>query len=282
MVGGGASPDNAGAPDVIADKGAPTNVMRKLFDLLNKPWMAGTLTGLISGTLVAFFLSATGQATLAAARSGFSSPTCSNPQGLLQVRNDQIFANAFYVQADSIPSYGEYHSPGNTTDGNLETSWLQAWPSLTTTLGKKSSDYIEWSFSQPRNVRLICIVDGWTENSITYTRTLPIGTATVYVTNSEIPPRQGSPQPSGMCSSHRSRFKDYLGRKGQMGFAYQWQAVKFRCVTDNIVLHIDNVSKASMLKRSNLALQQLDGHMSPLAGLSEIRFYYCPAFLCMG
>jgi hypothetical protein len=290
-MGEGASSDNPRAPDVVAGEEPSANVnnrqirgfIRKVisrFGWLKNTWVAGVLTGVISGTMVAFFLSATGQATLTAFRNGFATPTCSNPQWLLQVPNDQVFSSAFYVQADSIPGYKEYHSPGNTIDGNLETSWLQAWPSLTTNLGKKSSDYIEWSFSQPRNVRLICIVDGWTENSTTYTRTLPIGTATTYVTGSDIPPRHGSPLPSVTCSSSTTRFKDYLGRGGQMGFAYQWQPISFQCVTDNIVLHVDHVSKASMLKRPNLALHQLDGQVSPQTGLSEIRFYYCPAFLC--
>jgi hypothetical protein len=285
------SPDDVGTPDVVAGEEPSANVkdrrirgfickVKSRFGWLNNNWAVGILTGVISGALVAFFLSSTGQATLTATRDGFAAPTCSNPQWLLQVPDNQIFSSAYYVQADSIPGYDEYHSPGNTIDGNLETSWLQAWPSLTTNMGRKSSDYIEWSFSQPRNVRLICIVDGWSENSTTYKRTLPIGTATTYVTNSEIPPHDGSPQPSGTCSGSTTRFKDYLGRRGLMGFAYQWQPIGFRCVTDNIVLHIDQVSKSSMLNRPNLALHQLDGKVSPLVGLSEVRFYYCPAFLC--
>jgi hypothetical protein len=287
-----ASPDKARAPDAVADKESTANFenhrirrffskVKNHFGWLNKPWVAGTLTGVISGTLVAFFLSGTGQAALATIRGGFANPSCANPQGLLQVPNDQIFANAYYVQADSIPGYNEYHSPDSTIDGNLGSSWLQFWPSYTTKYGKESSDYIEWSFSQPHNVRLICIVDGWAENNITYRRTLPIGTATIYVTNSEIPPPVGSPQPSGICSSRTAHFRDYLERGGEMGFTDQWQPITFHCVTDNIVLHVDHVPRAWILKRPKLALEQLSGLESPLTGLSEVRFYYCPAFLCV-
>jgi hypothetical protein len=285
-MGESASPDNVKVPDIVASEELPANGKKprngaSFGKVMGNSWVAGILTGLITGTLVAFFLSPTGQATLATIRGGFTKPTCSNPQGLLQVPSDQIFANAYYVQNDSIPGYGVYHSPGNSIDGNLGTSWLQVWPSYTTNLGKRSSDYIEWSFSQPHNVRLICVVNGWAENDITYRRTLPIGTATIYVTDSEIPPSSGSPRPSGVCSSRTTRFKDYLDREGRTGFAYQWQPVEFHCVTDNIVFHIDRVSKASKLKRPDLALYQLPRLVSPLTGLSEVRFYYCPLFLCM-
>ncbi len=283
-----ASPDNVEPPDGVSSEEPSSNgkthrirnflhKVKDHFRWLNNSWVAGILTG----TLVAFFLTATGQATLTAIRDGFARPTCSNPQWLLQVPDNQIFSNAYYIQSDTIPGYGEYHRPGDTIDSDLGTSWLQLWPSPTTHLGKRSSDYIEWSFSQPHNVRLICIVDGWTEDRITYSQTLPIETATIYVTNSGISPPHGSPHSSRICSSETTRFKDYLERGGQLEFAYQWQPVEFQCVTDNIVLHIDHVSVTSMLKRHNLALSQLNGQWFPLTGLSEVRFYYCPAFLCV-
>jgi hypothetical protein len=246
-------------------------------------WLTGILTGLISGALVSFYLTATGQATWTAIHNGLSRPSCANPQWLLQVSDSVIFANAYYVQRDQVPGYGFLHAASNTVDGSLSTSWLQFWPSPSTHLGEKaSSDYITWAFPQSYDVRLICIVDGWTEDTHTYKATLPIGTATVYVTNSSSEaPSVGSPAPSGMCASQTPDFKDYMQRNGDVGFAYQWQPITFHCVTDNIVLRIDSVSKNSEAFREPFLVESsMYGLQGPLTGLSEVRFYYCPALLC--
>jgi hypothetical protein len=230
--------------------------------------------------MVAFFLSPTGQASATAMRDHLTKPTCDNPQWLMQVPDNEIFSNAYYVQHDTIPQYGIYHTPEDTVDGNLTTSWLQMWPSPTTSMGRKSSDYIEWTFSRSYDLRLICIVDGWTENSITYKETLPIGSTTVYATNPTIPPPNiGSPVPISACRASGAHFRDYNTRADSVGFIYQWQPVAYRCLTRGIVLHIDSVAGAS--NRSGLALSEvINGKREPLVGLSEVRFYYCPALLC--
>jgi hypothetical protein len=246
-------------------------------------WLTGILTGVISGALVSFYLTATGQATWTAIHNHFTQPSCTNPQWLLQVPDSAVFANAYYVQRDQIPGYGLLHAASNTIDGSLSTSWLQFWPSPSTHLGEKaSSDYITWAFPQSYDVRLICIVDGWTEDTHTYKDTLPIGTATVYVTNANSEaPSVGSPAPSSMCASQTPDFKDYMQKNGDVGFAYQWQPVTFHCVTDNIVLRIDSVSENSMTFRQDfLVKSSMYGLQGPLTGLSEVRFYYCPVLLC--
>jgi hypothetical protein len=254
-------------------------------------WLTGIVTGIISGALVSFYLTATGQAAFTAIRDHFAQPTCANPQWLLQVPDSEVFANAYYMQHDQIPDYGLYHVASNTIDGNLSTSWLQFWPSPSADSAtsaspgeKSSSDYITWAFPQNYDVRLICVVDGWTENAHTYVDTLPIGRATVYVTGSTSEaPSVGSPVPSSMCASRTVAFKDYIQEDGDTQFAYQWQPIAFHCVTDNIVLYIDDVSANSVAVRTKyhfLVDSSLGTYTKPLTGLSEVRFYYCPAILC--
>jgi hypothetical protein len=249
-----------------------------------KDIFVGILTGLISGIVVAFYLTPTGQAAVTAVRDGVrdqAEPTCSNPQWLLQVPDNSIFASSYYFQKDNIPSYGVAHTPGLTVDGNLRTAWLQFWPSPTTKSARDNSDYIEWTFSNRYDIRLICIIDGWTEDNTTYEDTLPIGTATTYTSNSNIPaPHIGNPVVSRQCSRSRQSFSDYLHRKG-LEYTFEWQPIPFRCLTNNVVLHIDGVSARSVLFRNGeLADSQLGSYRAPLAGLSEIRFYYCPSALC--
>jgi hypothetical protein len=245
-------------------------------------FLIGILTGLISGVVVSFYLTATGQAAFTALRNHFVKPSCANPEWLLQVPSSDVFASAYYMQRDQVPGYGAFHVAGNTIDGDLGTSWLQFWPSLSTGSGKSSSDYIEWSFAKHYDVRLICIVNGWTEDVYTYKATLPIGGATVYATDEAAPPPVGSPSPSKTCASQNESFKDYLQKNDTVEFAYQWQPITFHCVTNNVILHIDSVSETSIaLRDSYLVDSSLDGHRAPLTGLSEVKIYYCPAVLCL-
>jgi len=259
---------------------SPTAALRELVTSIRESsWLAGIATGLISGVLVAFYLSATGQATVTAIRHGFARPSCSNPQWLLQVPDTQIFSSAFYEQKDAIPGFADFHVASNSIDGDLSSSWLQFWPSKSDHQGD-SSDYIEWSFAQPYDVRLICVVDGWTEDLTTYMDTLPIGTAKVYSTDGQ-PPAHGSPLPSSGCATEQARFKDYLQKSGEVEFTYQWQPVSFHCNTSNIVLHIASVSRTSSAWRGkSLVDSELNGYQDPLVGLSEVKFYYCPTALC--
>ena len=242
--------------------------------------LSGILTGLVSGVLVAFYLTPTGQATLTAIRHHVTKPNCSNTQWLLQVPDNEIFASSYYFQADNIPGYGILHVPDSTIDGDLRTAWLQLWPSPSTHQ-RDSSDYIEWTFPQKYHIRLICIVDGWTEDSATYVDTLPIGAATIYATDSAKPaPMTGSPARSSQCSSLKQAFRDYLNKSG-LEYSYDWQGAPFSCTTDDVVLHIDSVSKSSMAyRKGSLISSQIGADHGALVGLSEVRFYYCPDVLC--
>jgi hypothetical protein len=234
--------------------------------------LIGTVAGLISGAIVSFFLTSTGHATIIAADHFWKAPNCSNPQWLLQVPDNSIFSSAYYFQQDSLVQFRLVHVPDFTVDGDLRTAWLQAWPSPSS-----SSNYIEWTFPSDYNVRLMCIVDGWTEDSETYDRTLPIGKATIYTTNtSKHVPAIGEPVQSRNCSPGHVSFKDYFKR-----YSYEWQGVTFNCDTNNVVLHIDGVSKASIKRRGSM-LSKIQFYDSPrsLTGLSEVRFYYCPTMLC--
>ena len=275
---GGTKSTPVPAPDT---NGAKKRDKKRLKSVVSNSWLIGLLTGLISGVVVAFYLSATGQAALTAARHGLTRPSCSDPQWLLQVPDSDVFASAYYVQYDKIQGYDNFHPASSTVDGDLSTPWLQSWPSPTTYSGARDSDYIEWSFAQAYNIKLICVVDGWAADLPTYRDALPIGTATVYVTNKGVPPMVGSPRPSDICTSRRASFQDYLHPNGGVTSVYQWQPVYFHCKTSNVVLRIDSVSQRSMtLRNQYLAQSSLGGSQVHLAGLSEIRFYYCPSALC--
>lgn len=238
-----------------------------------KGGLAGIFTGLISGAVVAFYLTPTGQASWIAIRHFSATPSCTNPLWLLQVPNSEVFASAYYEHLDQIPNYRMLHVASNTIDGDLSTSWLQLWTPVTRHPDLSSSDYIEWSFAQSYRIRLICIVDGWAEDTDTYTGTLPIGTATVYSTEETVPPTSGSPSPSGKCGRPQASFQDYMQQNGRVVFDYQWQPITFDCTTSKVVLHIDDVSQRSISLRDNLS-------QPPLTGLSEVKFYYCPYMLC--
>jgi hypothetical protein len=246
-----------------------------------RDWAIATVTGVVTSIALAFYLSATGQAALTAAGDGFAKPSCANPQSLLQVPDSEIFAHAYYEQMDAVDNFKLFHVAGNTIDGDVNTSWLQFWPSWSTAQGKASSDYIEWSFAHSYDVRLICVVDGWPEDRNTYTQTLPISTAMIYSTDpSSIPPTVGSPRRSGTCAARQASFTDYLHADSTVTFADQWQSVRFHCVTSDLVLRVEGVSKASIANRPLLQKTTLQGYSEPVTGLSEVRFYYCPAILC--
>ena len=231
----------------------------------------GLFTGLVTSTLIAVYFTPTGQASLTAARHWFAKPTCANQQGLLQVPVSDVFANAYYDYWDTIPGYSVYHRPNYTIDGDLGTAWLQPWATSV-----KPSSYIEWAFNQRYDIRLICVVDGWTEDSKTYALTYPIGTATVYATNlGNPPPRIGRPLTSPLCPSLKATFRNYLLRNSFVKDPYQWQPVGFHCLTDNIVLFITGVA-GEAVRNGKL----IWGNPEPLTGLSEVRFYYCPSALC--
>jgi hypothetical protein len=167
-----------------------------------------------------------------------------------------------------------YHRPTYTIDGDLGTAWLQPWGA-----DVKPSSYIEWAFNQRYDIRLICIVDGWTEDSKTYALTYPIGTATVYATSLDKPaPRVGRPVTSLQCPSLKATFQNYLLRNSFVNDAYQWQPVGYHCLTNNVVLLITGVAGAAV--RNGPLVWGNPTQLRMLTGLSEVRFYYCPSALC--
>ena len=118
-----------------------------------KSGLSAIFAGLISGALVAFYLTPTGQASYVAIRHFSAKPSCTNPLWLLQVPDSQVFASAYYEQLDQIPNYRLFHVASNTIDGDLSTSWLQPWSPATRHPSLSSSDYIEWSFAQSYRIR---------------------------------------------------------------------------------------------------------------------------------
>ena len=254
--------------DGTAESGSPTKAKRRRLD----GCLVSLITGLIVSISIAFYLTPTGQATLTAARHLLAKPTCANQQWLLQVPDNDIFASAYYINYDSIPGYSTYHLPNYTIDGNIGTAWLQRLPATGNT-----SSYIQWSFNRRYDIRLICVVDGWAEDSRTYARTYPIGTGTFYTAKPEDQLlRTGALVASPSCPRVTAKFKDYLQTKSFVNDAYQWQSVSVHCLTGNVVLYLDRVSETSVRNRRHLVW----GPAEPLTGISEIRFYYCPTILC--
>jgi hypothetical protein len=237
--------------------------------------MGGFFSGIISGLIVAFALTPTGHASGTYILGRDPRPNCSNPQWLLKVPDDQIFASSYYFTYDTIPLYGILHDPSLSIDGNLRTAWLQWWPTTDLNNNIILNSNITWTFPNSYNIRLICIIDGWTEDSHTYAKTLPIGSATIYSAIAGSTPPRASP----LCAKRAASFTDYI----QKGDSYQWQGFEFSCKTKNVTLAIDGVSKASEKARDKLDLvpdTSLPGNAKePLVGISEINFYYAPSVL---
>lgn len=274
----GESPPANGAPadKANATTGSKGGVKQQCAAKRNRfGWLGGLLSGIISGALVSFALTPTGHAVGVYAFQLDSKPTCGNPQWLMQVPDDQIFANSYYFSPDTLPYYGILHVPDYSIDGDLRTSWLQWWPTTNLNQGNQSYNYITWSFPHSYDIRLICIINGWTEDSNTYESTLPIGKATIYssyASNSKL-------RTYRLCPITTAELKDYI-----RAYTYQWQGVSFGCATNTITLQIDSVARTSIKDR----LGHLDmvpeprpyNQISmPLVGLSEVRFYYAPAIL---
>jgi hypothetical protein len=83
-------------------------------------------------------------------------PTCDDPGWLREVNIEQAFP--YYLpNRDSHP--GEH-----SWDGDPTTAWLQNWPT-------PGDDLIAWRFQRPEDVRLVCVLSGWTSDINTYTTT---------------------------------------------------------------------------------------------------------------
>jgi hypothetical protein len=237
-------------------------------------WLGGFISGVISGLLVSFILTPTGHAAGVYVANLNSKPSCRNPQWLMQVPDDQIFSDSYYFSADTLPYYGIQHTPDYSVDGDLRTAWLQWWPTTDLNAGDDTKNWITWSFPHSYDVRLICIINGWQADHETNIETLPISRALIssgHASNSEIPNYK-------LCPPVASRLDDYLH-----AYTYQWQPVSFSCNTNSVTLTIESVAASSEAARKK-SLDKVPEPLlaktkRPLAGLSEVRFYYAPAIL---
>jgi hypothetical protein len=135
---------------------------------------------------------------------------------------------------------------------------------------RKNNNLIYWVFAQRYDVRLVCVVDGWMDNSITYKETLPIGSAALL----KIKPGVPVPVPDDVCRKPHT-FKDFI----KQGASYQWQGINVDYETQGLALVICDISPESEKSRPGLETVLDPNNVSrPLVGLSEIRFYYVPDF----
>jgi hypothetical protein len=234
-------------------------------------WRSGLISGLISGiissALVSFALTPTGHATEIFIARGDPRPTCANPQWLLQVPDNEILADSYYFSVDTLKYFGIVHTPDLSVDDDLRTAWLEWWPPAV-----KRYDYIDWTFPNNYNIRLICITDGWAEDSLTYSKTLPIRTARLFAAMAGKPT---IPKPSGQCLKVPVRFTE-IG-----DYNPHWQGVPFHCKTSEIVLQVDSMLETPADDCHNLdcVVDPANKKDLPLTGLSEVEFYYSPGVL---
>jgi hypothetical protein len=258
-----AQPDPAGGADPQHQSGKDPKPQPKLAKITKSSWVSGIASGLISGAIVTFAITATGHSTgvrLLQVASLAKPPTCTNPGWLLQVPDDQILANSWYATLDTLPHYQTVHTPDLTVDGNVRTAWLQWWPTSGLSDYASSGNYITWSFAQPYDVRLVCILNGWEEDSTTFNSVEPVKYATM-----------GNSAPG--CSGTRVKFKIHT-------YTYTWNQVQLSHSHSTRLLCLQ-ISRPYRGNKKRLdCVPGPKGHAKPcriLTGLSEIRFYYSPA-----
>lgn len=221
-----------------------------------------TVGGIISG-LLAISGIVIGLLATAGGRSAESylmdtgTPTCADPKWLLQVPDSQIYASAFYVR--------EPYSANQTIDNNPNMAWLQWWPTKAFHGNKPADNYIQWDFSPYNyNLRLICIVDGWNQDILTYDGTELIRKAAIHLGGSRCPVYEKTFRKNG-----------FMG-----GLPTEWQEVKVLCKTSVVRLVVDSTYK-TVTAPLCVTLPSDIGTMRclPLTGISEVRFYYSPDLL---
>jgi hypothetical protein len=237
----------------------------KFTKLKSSPWFAGIVTGLITGALVTFSITATGHSTGARILQMVhvaGPPSCTDPGWLLQVPDDQILANSWYAATDTLEHYGTLHTPDLTVDGNPRSAWLQWWPTNGLSNSASSGDYITWRFAESYDIRLVCILNGWEEDSNTFGSVEPVRYATI-----------GDKAPA--CSGTSATLTTHT-------YSYFWNEAKLSRghPTAELCLQIKGTYPVNM--------KQLDwvpgpkGHERPyraMTGISEVRFYYSPSVL---
>lgn len=241
----------------------------KFTKLKESSWFAGIVTGLITGALVTFSITVTGHSTgirifqmvhLA------GSPSCTDPGWLLQVPDDQILANSWYAATDNVQDYKTLHTPDLTVDGNPRSAWLQWWPSSGIDDSPGSGNYITWSFAQSYDIRLVCILNGWEEDSHTFNSAEPVKSATI-----------GDKAPG--CSGTQIKFTTH-------SYTYAWNEVKLSrshptgllCLQITAPYH-ETYKTDEQLKCAPVPQGSEGSSCRLLTGISEIRFYYSPSML---
>jgi hypothetical protein len=261
--------DNPAQPDAVGGTGPqkkpgkdpkPKSMPRKI---VGSPWFSGIVSGVISGAIVTFAITATGHSSgvrlLQMVRLA-KPPTCTNPGWLMQVPDDQILANSWYAQLDRLPNYKTVHTPDLTVDGNVRTAWLQWWPTTGLSTNPSSGNYITWSFAQSYDVRLVCILNGWEEDSTTFNNAEPVKSATI-----------GNSAPG--CLGTHVKLKVHT-------YSYTWNPVRLSHSHSTRLLCLQ-ISRVYRVKKTRInCVPGPQGHVHPcrmLTGLSEVRFYYSPA-----
>jgi hypothetical protein len=257
-----AQPDPAGGGGSQHQSGKAPKPQSKFAKIAKSSWVSGIASGLISGAIVTFAITATGHSTgvrLLQMVSLAKAPTCANPGWLQQVPDDQILANSWYAQLDKLPHYQTVHTPDLTVDGNVRTAWLQWWPTKGLSANAASGNYITWSFAQPYDVRLVCILNGWEEDSTTFNNVEPIKYATM-----------GNSAPG--CSGTSVKLKIHT-------YTYTWNEVQLSHSHSTRLLCLQ-INRTYRRHKTRLdCVPGPKGHVTPcrmLTGLSEVRFYYSP------
>jgi hypothetical protein len=226
-------------------------------------WFVGIVSGLISGALVTFSITATGHSAgvrMLQMAHWANAPSCTNPGWLLQVPDDQILANSWYAALDTLPHYETLHTPDLTVDGNVRTAWLQWWPTEGLSRSASSGNYITWAFAQPYDVRLACVLNGWEEDSRTFNSAEPVK----YVTMGDTAPG---------CKGTWAKLKIH-------SYTYAWNPVQLSRSHSTRFLCLQIRYPYLVNKKQLDCAPGPNGHTRPcrvLTGLSEIRFYYSPA-----
>jgi hypothetical protein len=258
------SPDDKGkgGPEDKAEISKKPSLWRRL----TKGLGSGIVAGIISGALVSFFLTPTGQALKSLMVHPTTPPSCSNPEWLLQVPDNQITADSFYIAPDTVPDHGiTAHSADSTVDGSDNTAWLQWWPTTQFNGAELRFNRIHWEFPSKYNIRLICVVDGWTADEITYSTTRPVRYAVINFS------KRG-------CHHYNKTFSN------KSGFTHEWQQVSVSCDTRNVVLQVDSAYKAVTVSGISPDCVPPPPKSGPsrcteLTGISEVKFYYSPGIL---
>ena len=206
----------------------------------------------VLGLVLAIMATASGKSAKSYLTSS-GTPTCADPKWLLQVPDNQIYPNAFYVY--------EPFSAKQTIEDNQNTAWLQWWPTTDFGGNKPEDNYIQWDFyPSSYNLRLICIIDGWNRDMAAYDSTEPVRKATISLTGNG-------------CPVYEKKFTN----NGFMGVGpAEWQQVNVLCRTSRVRLVVDSTYNAV-----NPFCAALPGttDCKPLTGISEVRFYYSPDLL---